>query len=195
MSKTTRKCIVCGQDFSPRTSRSKVCDNPECRRIHNNQLVYASIKRKRGQALCAVCGKILPAKRRTYCSDECARIAHRKLQREKKGVKGRTGNYYVERACIDCGTVVTMSSNMVRCLPCQMVRQREKNKAAQAKYKASMETARTFGSIAICERCGEPYTVRGALQKYCDACRPAAMKEADKVRYRKKKEALSKEGK
>lgn len=63
-----KPCTYCGDDFVPRSDRQRFCD-PDCSGLY---YIDKRAKRKAAQG-CARCSGSLPAKRKRYCSDECAR--------------------------------------------------------------------------------------------------------------------------
>lgn len=60
------KCINCGKEFKIKfRSNEKYCSTECCQEFYRNK--------NKEQRFCLICGKELPARRRSYCSDECRR--------------------------------------------------------------------------------------------------------------------------
>lgn len=81
-----------------------------------------------------------------------------------------------DRVCRECGITFPGGPRAWYCPTCRTARQRENEK----RYKAA-GTTRKIGSEDICTVCGKPYVVNSARQKYCPACAPEAIKQADRV--------------
>ncbi len=59
-------CKYCGKEMKTPFGRRKVFCSNECR-------IAFYDKKKKGERFCLICGKELPPRRRSYCSDECRR--------------------------------------------------------------------------------------------------------------------------
>lgn len=71
-----RSCSQCGKRFTPKRKNSRVCDDPECRRLRHLELNAASRKNRSPKIYernCAACGKFFTTKSRgtKYCSPTC----------------------------------------------------------------------------------------------------------------------------
>lgn len=125
---------------------------------------------------CIVCGAPLPPRRKCYCSDQCFSKARKARKSESfTPIRGRAGVYRDNLVCRDCGRVYTGHIATIRCPSCQAEADRLCDKASAKRQRDG--TSRKMGSIDTCERCGQPYTVNGSLQRYCKACAPIAIKE------------------
>lgn len=129
------------------------------------------------EKVCAVCGKPLPPRRFTYCSDVCSRIAtnqrKRALSTDRHGPKPKT------IICPDCGMEAQVYSKSYRCPECQAAANARAN--AEFKKRKAAGKTRPIGSTDICQRCGQLYTVESGLQKYCDACATIALQEHNRA--------------
>lgn len=88
--RSPRACVVCGVSFLPKQQRSMVCGASRCREV------FAHRRLRPDRALpktCRECGcSFTPpygVKRRTYCSDECADRAIRRVTRKKRKAQQR----------------------------------------------------------------------------------------------------------
>lgn len=132
----------------------------------------------KGKLVCKICGAPLQGKRRSYCSDACARDGANIMQRVKVRKERPKCPVYTERACQDCGVVMLLHIKSKRCPDCQ----REANLAADRECKRRQYRGQTrkIGSIDLCQNCGNPYTVNGGLQRYCKACAEWIYKKHDR---------------
>lgn len=83
------------------------------------------------------------------------------------------------RVCRECGITFPGGPRAWYCPDCRSDRRR-----AQNRHRRKTGTARPLGSIDLCTICGGEYTVTSGLQRYCPACAPAAIKEADREQGR-----------
>ena len=82
-----------------------------------------------------------------------------------------------ERVCRQCGARFPGGPRAWYCPDCRLARRRE----ADRRYREKGRKAdRPLGSTDICERCGKPYVVKSARQRYCPACAYEAVREADR---------------
>lgn len=128
--------------------------------------------------VCKICGAPLQGKRRSYCSDACARDGANIMHRVKVRKERPKSPVYTERACRDCGVVMLLHIASKRCPDCQ----REANLAAgrECQRRRRKEQTRKIGSTDLCQNCGNPYTVNSGLQRYCKACAGWIWKENDR---------------
>lgn len=77
--------------------------------------------------------------------------------------------------CRDCGREYTGHIRTIRCPECQAEANRRYNVEYRQRKRAGQ--VREIGSTAICEWCGEKYTVDAARQLYCKECAPTAIRE------------------
>lgn len=125
---------------------------------------------------CIICGAPLPPRRKCYCSDQCqSKAIKARMSESYTPIRGRAGVYRDNLICRDCGRVYTGHIATIRCPSCQAEANRLSTKASAKRQRDG--TSRKLGSIDTCERCGQPYTVNGSLQRYCKACAPIAIKE------------------
>lgn len=126
------------------------------------------------EKVCAVCGKPLPHRRLLYCSDAC-RAEHERQKRLALTPKPRTSHPWHTITCPDCGREVRVHAKSYRCRECQ----REANQRAnvECKRRAAAGKTRQIGSVDICRKCGNPYTVNSGAQLYCKDCATAAIAE------------------
>lgn len=130
---------------------------------------------------CAVCGKTLPPRRSKYCSDNCARLGANALARAVTSQREHPAPFRTIR-CPDCGVEVTVPIKSIRCPACQREANRRHERECKARRRAGR--AREIGSIDLCRRCGQPYTVASGTQKYCPVCAPIAVAETDRAASR-----------
>lgn len=86
---------------------------------------------------------------------------------------------YTERACQDCGRVVRMHIRSKRCPECQQAAKRASDRAHAQRRRQGL--SRLIGSTDLCQRCGQPYTVTGGLQRYCRSCADLAIAGNDRA--------------
>ena len=128
-----------------------------------------------GDGRCAVCGAPLPAGRRRYCSDGCAREGER--IRARSATAGRERPALVrEHVCADCGRGYLGHIKSKRCPACQQEANRQHDAAYKRRSRAGL--ARRIGSEAVCEACGRAYVVEGSRQRWCKDCAPEAAVES-----------------
>lgn len=127
---------------------------------------------------CVICGKELPPRRTKYCSPDCARIGANNLAREVTSQRPHPSPFHTI-TCPDCGREVTVPIKSKRCPACQAEADRRHDR--ECKQRQRLGKTRPIGSTDLCERCGKPYTVWSGLQKYCKACAPVAIAEADRA--------------
>lgn len=77
------------------------------------------------------------------------------------------------RTCATCGKVFPGGPRARYCPECRVERRREADRRQK-----SQGSVRKLGSLDICQRCGQPYTVTGGRQRYCPECAPDAVREA-----------------
>ena len=164
-------CQVCGKPVPK--GRQKYCSNACCSRALQE---FNYHKRKRtDEKFCPVCGKPVPSNRTKYCSDSC-----RGLALKRKSV--RTGDAHQKQiVCPDCGKLAWVGNSSVRCKECQAEVRKRQN--AESHLRKKEGTTRKIGSEASCERCGRPYIVKGATQKYCENCAGIMIQEKARKRY------------
>lgn len=165
------QCQVCGK-LIPK-GRQKYCSNACCTRALQE---FNYHKRKRSEErFCPVCGKPVPSNRTKYCSDSC-----RGLALKRRTVK--TGNGHQKQiVCPDCGKTAWVGYSSIRCKECQAVVRKRQNEESHLRRKEG--ATRKIGSEASCERCGRPYIVKGAVQKYCENCAGIMLQEKARKRY------------
>lgn len=93
--------------------------------------------------------------------------------------------------CRDCGRELTGHIRVTRCPECQ----KEANRRNNVEYRQRKRDGkvREIGSTAICEACGEKYTVESGSQRYCKACSPAVVRENCRKKSREQKMAVMNE--
>lgn len=79
------------------------------------------------------------------------------------------------RVCRACGKNFVGGPRAFYCPDCRAERQKAQGREYKQRKKAG--AVRSLGSTAICERCGNPYTVAGGLQRYCPECAPEVIRE------------------
>lgn len=84
-----------------------------------------------------------------------------------------------DRICKQCGAEFKGGPRAWYCPNCRAVRRKAADSLCYDRKKKGV--ARSLGSIDICVACGEPYVVRGGLQKYCPECAPEEIKKNDRV--------------
>lgn len=84
-------------------------------------------------------------------------------------------NVIRDRVCQTCGVTFPGGPRAWYCPACREERRRQHDREAKQRKKAG--TVRSIGSTAYCERCGQPYTVNGGLQRYCSECAPEAARK------------------
>ena len=79
------------------------------------------------------------------------------------------------------------------CLNCRW--ERQKIADIKCAERRRLGKTRKIGSADLCVICGNPYTVKGGRQKYCEKCAPKAIAEIDKEQglnyYRENKEKIN----
>ena len=65
-----------------------------------------------------------------------------------------------------------------------------KRQNAESYLRKKEGATRKIGSEASCERCGRPYIVKGATQKYCENCAGIMLQEKMRKRYVPKEAAV-----
>ena len=165
------QCQVCGKPVPK--GRQKYCSNACCSRALQE---FNYRRRKRSEERCCpVCGKPIPTNRTKYCSDSCQGLAMK-----RKTV--RTGDAHQKQiVCPDCGKLAWVGNSSVRCKECQAEVRKRQN--AESHLRKIEGTTRKIGSEASCERCGRPYIVKGATQKYCENCAGIMIQEKARKRY------------
>lgn len=91
-------------------------------------------------------------------------------------VEARKGSVMRDRTCRTCGAVFPGGPRAWYCPACRAERRRQHDREHKQRQRAGM--VRRIGDTAYCERCGQPYTVTGSLQRYCPDCAPEAIREA-----------------
>lgn len=130
------------------------------------------------ERVCAVCGKPLPPRRMKYCSDECRKADEN--QRRSAMTQGRHGPKRQMLICQDCGREALVYPKSIRCPDCQ--KEADDRALADFRRRKAAGKTRPIGSVDICQRCGQPYTVNAGLQKYCKACAGEALREHNRVK-------------
>lgn len=161
------RCLTCGVLFTPRTSGGKpqVRCSEKCRR----KVANANFIKKNAPvraANCAECGgPIVQAslgRPRRFCSDECkARVTNRAQNRRRLPAPKQP-----DRECAHCGKVFTpRRKDQVYCPGwC--------GQAAYKARKAAGEPMRQVEQVKICQECGQEFTTRSPVAKWCSAlCR------------------------
>lgn len=119
---------------------------------------------------CRECGTPIPhpTAYQTLC-DECAK-------RLKSAIALRP------RVCVDCGVTFDGYPKSKRCPACR----HERVLRLRAGYRAAERAGkqRKIGETYLCERCGNPYTLTGGLQRYCPDCKDEAALEANRAASR-----------
>ena len=123
--------------------------------------------------ICAVCGKPLPPRSFLYCSDACQQQAEK--QRRSALSPGRHGPKLKTIICPDCGKEAQVYTKSYRCPDCQA--KADARASAEFKRRKAAGKVRPIGSIDLCQRCGQPYTVQAGLQRYCKSCADTALRE------------------
>lgn len=85
-------------------------------------------------------------------------------------------NVIRDRVCQTCGVTFPGGPRAWYCPACREERRRQHDR--EQKQRQREGRVRSVGSVAYCERCGQPYTVNGGLQRYCPECAPVALKAA-----------------
>lgn len=99
---------------------------------------------------------------------------------KRKTVK--TGNARQKQiVCPDCGKLAWVGYKSVRCKECQAEATKRQNRESHLRKKEG--ATRKIGSEASCERCGRPYIVKGAGQKYCENCAGIMLQEKAREKY------------
>ena len=82
------------------------------------------------------------------------------------------------RICKQCNIIFAGGPRAYYCPDCRL----ERTKATNRDYKTRKKNGnvREIGSIDICKRCGEKYTVNGGLQEYCLKCKKEHALEHDR---------------
>jgi len=128
---------------------------------------------------CTICGASLPPHRSKYCSDDCARIAENMLTRARTAARHvqpkRNTSLYRKITCPDCGQECEVHIRSIRCPACQAEADRRHNEESRQRKRAG--TARIIGGTDLCARCGSPYIIDAAAQRYCKACAAIATHE------------------
>lgn len=118
---------------------------------------------------CKDCGAIFETDRKAkYLCDACSKRA-------------KQDSVVRNRECIQCGTLFPGGPRASYCPTCRQRRQLENNRKSQRCRRTG--GGRALGSTDICVRCGQPYTVKSGLQRYCPECAPAAT--AERIRAHK----------
>lgn len=83
-----------------------------------------------------------------------------------------------DRTCRECSCSFKGGPRAYYCVPCRT----ERAKLTNAEYRRRKRRGltRPIGSIDTCERCSEPYTVEGGLQRFCPKCQPIHNAEYDR---------------
>ena len=88
----TRKCEICGKEFTTNTSRGKLCSE-ECRKIAKKQYAVnfneknkAATRERLGTRICVYCGKEFEPRnnRMVTCNPICTRERYNLLRREMR---------------------------------------------------------------------------------------------------------------
>ena len=109
---------------------------------------------------CRKCGVPIPPEEpmRHYCRD---------CENALTGLRG-----YYTKTCRDCGLPYFGNAFDSHCGLCGAVRSEELRKEREARNAARPEEERRkIGEYYPCERCGEPYRLNSAPQRYCPVCR------------------------
>ena len=91
-------------------------------------------------------------------------------------VEKRKGKVIRDRQCQTCGITFSGGPRAWYCPQCRAERKRMQSR--EQKQRKREGKVRSVGSVAYCERCGQPYTVNGGLQRYCPECAHVALKTA-----------------
>lgn len=127
---------------------------------------------------CSVCGGPLPKKHSRYCSSACSRKGRQDRTREITASRPRPP-VYQQRTCIDCGKQYMGHIKSKRCGACQDKADKESTRRSIARRKSG--EARKIGDTDYCKQCGNPYIIRGPLQRYCKDCAPNAWRNNDRA--------------
>lgn len=131
---------------------------------------------------CKICSVPLPAGRRSYCCDACARESNKLAQRVQQKKPRPLSPVYSVRPCMDCGKLLRMHIKSKRCPECQRAADRANNLRHLRNVRSG--SSRKLGSTDLCARCGQPYVVNSGLQRYCPACAPQAWRDNDRATSR-----------
>lgn len=105
------------------------------------------------------------------------------------------GSNLRQRTCRTCGKTFWGGPRAWYCPICREERQRLQSAAFKARQSAGK--TRPLGSIDTCCRCGAEYVVNGGNQRYCPACAPEAVRQADRAQgldyYRANRESINPE--
>ncbi|MDF2648245.1 MAG: hypothetical protein K0Q73_4050 [Paenibacillus sp.] len=85
-----------------------------------------------------------------------------------------------QRVCktSSCGRAFSGGPRAYYCPECRAERQRKQS--SEYKCRKRVGTIRRHGSLDICERCGNQYTVNSGAQRFCPDCQPIHNKEYDR---------------
>lgn len=86
---------------------------------------------------------------------------------------------YIDKICKVCGKDFKGGPRAYYCPDCRVEKKREYN--IKSKKRIREGKARTIGSIDVCGKCGEKYTVNGPSQRFCLDCRDIHYREYDRI--------------
>ena len=78
----------------------------------------------------------------------------------------------LKRVCKLCGPTFEGGPNAFYCPDCRAIHKRELRQSLRRQ-----ESGRQIGSLAPCNRCGEPYLVKSGSHKYCAKCAKENIRE------------------
>ncbi len=202
--RANKTCPVCGKEFKAHNLNQKYC-SPECKHqvdIKRDRVLYYTRRgrevpeRQSGPITCAFCGKEFEPTtyNNRFCSEQCKHLGHLRWERARYAAKRGP---LKTKICAFCGKeFLSRNSKKKYCsIKCQI--------ACNSKSVSRME----FPTEKKCKMCGKPFLVTSHLQnhqKYCDECKPVAIREAnrklkkakrDKLRAAKLAEAVAEEPK
>lgn len=178
------ECPQCGKHFESDRKKKYCSDECQCQ----FQLDRAKAERLKAKPLCQQCGKQLPLKRTTFCSDACQKLSEKKTDivwapltdeiiRQRiaehydniEHISGHKSDGKLTVRCKVCGGVfqmgerVTRKGNTDRTFPCPCCANAQKTEKAIEK------------TTHLCEVCGQALLGRRAGVKYCsDICSKVA---------------------
>lgn len=122
---------------------------------------------KKAYRKCVVCGRdFVPLTDHTDAVNKCPECAAKAKQ-----------TAVMIRTCSRCGKEFEGFPNELYCDACKY----DARRIRAAKYRQEGHK-RHLGDTDVCERCGQPYTIRSGLQKYCPDCQRQALLENQRER-------------
>lgn len=87
-----------------------------------------------------------------------------------------------DRICRSCGASFRGGPRAWYCPVCRA--ERAIKTARESKQRSKAGTVRRIGSTDLCLICGQPYTVKGGLQRYCSKCAKEHLQVIDRAQGR-----------